>query len=69
MGNINVATILDRSAYYRMRAAEVRAIARTLPDEHARTTLTAIGDDYERLAEAQDEIILTKARIEAPASE
>jgi len=56
-----VGTVLERGGYYRERAHEVRTIARKLPEGPARQTLLAIGDDYDRLAEAQDKMILSEA--------
>lgn len=56
-----VATLLERAEYFRGRALEVRTIARSLADAAARETLRAIAQDYERLADAQDQLILTKS--------
>jgi len=59
---VKVASLVERAEYYRARARDVREIASSLPDEAARETLRAIADDYDRLAEAKDQMILTRAK-------
>jgi hypothetical protein len=55
---VDVDSLLNKSAYYRARAAAVRAIAAALPDEMASTTLLAVAADYDRLAAAQDKRLI-----------
>jgi len=59
----SVATILDRRDYYRAKAAEVREVAQSLPNPVAREALLSVADDYLRLAEEHDLLVLEVARV------
>lgn len=60
---VKITSLIERAEYFRARALEVRRIASTLPDENVRETLRSIADDYDRLAKAQDQLILAKSNI------
>lgn len=52
------------AAYYRARAAEVRAVAESMNSGPARDVLRSIAGDYEDMAEAQYDIERTRAWLE-----
>ena len=52
----------EKAAHYRMRAAEMRALANGMKDETRREMLLKSADDYERLARAQDKLAVDNPR-------
>jgi len=49
-------THADKAAHYRVRAAEMRALANEMKNETRREMLLKAVDDYERLARIQDQL-------------
>jgi hypothetical protein len=44
-------SVLDNPAHWRKRAAEMRALSKTMDDVETRVTMLRLADDYEKLAD------------------